>query len=308
MKFTVVIPTYRRADLVQQAVQSVLAQTFQDFEIVVVDDGSPEPIQPLATDGRVRVVRHETNRGAAAARNTGIRAARGALVAFLDSDDTWLPEKLQRQAALMEDAVYGACVTGYEYDTEEGYSVEIPRTPRLWLRELAMGCRLSPGTTLAVRRSCYETVGFYDEALPRHEDYDWLLRFVQQFDIGVVGEPLARVHRAGQPSGTTVEAADLEIIRRYGPLFLGLGRFFGSRAIGKRFLEIAVHFAREGNVSSARAYLWKAVTANPLQRPGMYLRVMEGLLGISWTPAAKRLLARIRRPNGPPRSQTGVRG
>lgn len=310
MKFTVVIPTYQRPELVRQAVQTVLAQTFQDFEIVVVDDGSPEPIQLLVTDGRVRVVRHETNRGAAAARNTGIRAARGELVAFLDSDDVWFPEKLEKQAALMGNAAYGACVTGYEYDTEEGYSVEIPRKPRSWLRELAMGCRLSPGTTLAVRRACYETVGFYDEALPRHEDYDWLLRFVQKFDIGVVGEPLARVCRSGQPSGKTMETADLAIIRRYGELFLSLGRFHGSRAIGKRFLEIAVHFASDGNIPSARAYLWRAVTANPVQRPGMYLRVMDGLLGISWTPTLKRLFAGISRPKGPPRSRprTGLHG
>lgn len=300
MKFTVVIPTYQRADLVLQAVRSVLAQTFQDFEIVVVDDGSPEPIRPLATAGRVRVLRHETNRGASAARNTGIRAARGELIAFLDSDDAWLPDKLRKQAALMEDAAYGACVTGYEYDTEEGFSVEIPRKPRSWLRELAMGCRLSPGTTLVVRRACYDSVGYYDEALPRHEDYEWLLRFVQKFDIGVVGEPLARVRRAGQPPGKAVEAADLAIVQRYGALFLSLGRFFGSRAIAKRFLEIAVHFAGEGNAPSARAYLRRAVTTNPVQRPGMYLRVAEGVLGISWTPKVKRLLARIRRPQGPP--------
>ena len=294
MKFTVVIPTYQRAELVRQAVQSVLAQTCQDFEIVVVDDGSPEPIRLRLPDARLRVLRHETNRGPAAARNTGIRAARGELVAFLDSDDLWLPEKLARQAALMEGAACGACVTGFEYDTEEGYSVEMPRKPRSWLRELAMGCRLSPGTTLAVRRACYDTVGFYDEAMARHEDYDWLLRFVQKFDIAVIGEPLARVRRSGQPAGEAVEAADLLIIARYGELFLSLGRFTGSRAIGKRLLEIAVQYARDGNIPKTRAYLWRAVTTNPVQRPGMYLRVLDGLLGVSLVPTLKRWLLRMR--------------
>jgi glycosyltransferase involved in cell wall biosynthesis len=304
MKFTVVIPTYQRPELVQQAVQTVLAQTFQDFEIIVVDDGSPEPIRLSTADDRVRVIRHETNRGPSAARNTGIRAARGELVAFLDSDDAWLPRKLEKQAALMENTAYGACVTGYEYDTEEGCSVEIPRKPKSWLRELAMGCRLSPGTTLAVRRTCYEAVGFYDEALTRHEDYDWLLRFVQKFEIGVIGEPLARVCRAGQPSGTTMEAADMTIIRRYGELFLSLGRFHGSRAIGKRFLEIAVHFAGDGNIPSARAYLWRAMATNPVQRPGMYLRVLGGLLGLPVVPTLKRALLRLRRPKASRHSRT----
>jgi glycosyltransferase involved in cell wall biosynthesis len=300
MKFTVVIPAYRRADLVRQAVQSVFAQTCQDFEIVVVDDGSPEPIRLDLPDGRLRFVRHETNRGASAARNTGIRAARGDLIAFLDSDDLWFPEKLAKQAAFMAAAAYDACVTGYEYDTEEGFSVEIPHRPQSWLRELVMGCRLSPGTTLAVRRTCYETVGFYDEALPRHEDLDWLLRFVQQFDIGVIREPLARVHRTGQPSGETMEAADMGIIQRHGDLFLSSGRFRGSRALAKRLLEIAVHHAMDGNTATARAYLWRAMKTNPIQRPGMYLRVLDGLLGISISPVLKRSLQRLRRTNKPP--------
>ena len=308
MKFTVVIPTYQRVELVRQAVQTVFAQTCQDFEIIVVDDGSPEPILPSLPDDRLRVVRHENNRGPAAARNTGIRAARGELVAFLDSDDLWLPQKLEKQAALMENTAYGACVTGFEYDTEEGYSVETPRKPQSWLRELAMGCRLSPGTTLAVRRTCYETVGFYDEALPRHEDFDWLLRFVQKFDIGVISEPLAHVRRAGQPSGEKMEKADMMIIRRYGELFLSLGRFPGSRAIGKRFLEIAMHFASDGNKPSARAYLWKAMTTNPVQRPGMYLRVLGGLLGMPFFPTLKRSLLRLRRPNKSRQSRTRLQG
>jgi len=294
MKFTVVIPAWQRHELVREAIESVRSQTCQDFEIVVVDDGSPEPIRLSLPDDRLRIVRHECNRGPAAARNTGIRAARGELVAFLDSDDLWLPAKLEKQAALLEDPAYGACVTGYEYETEEGRSVEIARKPRSWLCELAMGCRLSPGTTLAVRRACYETVGLYDEALPRHEDYDWLLRFVQKFDIGVIGEPLALVRRAGQPPGETVEKADLMIIERYRELFYSRGRFAGSRAVGKRLLEIAVHYARDGNKPLARAYVGRAMAANPIQRPGMYLRVVDGLLGTRWFPALKRLALKIR--------------
>jgi glycosyltransferase involved in cell wall biosynthesis len=291
-----VIPTYQRHELVLQAVESVLRQTCRDFELIVVDDGSPEPIRLSLTDGRLRIVRHDTSRGPAAARNTGIRAARGELVAFLDSDDLWFPEKLEKQAALMDDAAYGACVTGYEYDTEEGRSVVIPRRPRSWLRELSMGCRLSPGTTLVVRRACYGSVGYYDEALPRHEDYDWLLRFVQRFDIGVIGVPLARVRRAGQPAGEIVEQADLEIIRRHRELWYSLGRFTGSRAVGKRLLEIAVHFARDGEKPRASAYLVRALAANPLQRPGMYLRVLDGLLGLRVFPALKRLAGKLGGP------------
>ena len=101
---SVIIPTYKRQDFTARAVRSVLAQTYRDLEVLVVDDCSPEPITAaaLGNDPCLRVIRHETNRGVGAARNTGVEAARGDVVAFLDSDDYWLPEKLQQQMAIYE--------------------------------------------------------------------------------------------------------------------------------------------------------------------------------------------------------------
>ena len=97
---SVIIPTYNRAHLIGRAIRSVLDQTYQDWELIVVDDASTDDIPGIVkgfTDGRVKYIRHDENKGAAAARNTGIQAARGAYIAFLDSDDEWLPEKLERQ-------------------------------------------------------------------------------------------------------------------------------------------------------------------------------------------------------------------
>jgi hypothetical protein len=98
--FSVVIPAWKRAELTQRAVQSVLQQTFTDFEVIVVDDASPEPIEPqlhLPADSRVRVIRRAANGGGSAARNTGFDAARAPVVCLLDSDDLWLPGKLQAE-------------------------------------------------------------------------------------------------------------------------------------------------------------------------------------------------------------------
>lgn len=95
---SVVIPTYNRAHLVGRAIQSVLNQTYQDFEIIVVDDGSTDNTEEVVksfNDPRIRYIRHDQNRGGSAARNTGIKMARGEYIAFQDSDDEWLPEKLE---------------------------------------------------------------------------------------------------------------------------------------------------------------------------------------------------------------------
>ena len=102
---SVIIPTYNRAHLISRSAKSVLAQTYPDFELIIVDDGSgdntEEIIEALA-DPRIRYLRHESNRGVSAARNTGIRAARGDYIAFQDSDDEWLPQKLEKQLGLFE--------------------------------------------------------------------------------------------------------------------------------------------------------------------------------------------------------------
>jgi glycosyltransferase involved in cell wall biosynthesis len=101
---SVVIPTYNRASLLGRAIKSVLEQTYQDFEIIVVDDASTDNTEEVVRnlrDRRIRYLRHEKNRGGSAARNTGIRAAWGQYIAFQDSDDEWLPEKLKKQMEVL---------------------------------------------------------------------------------------------------------------------------------------------------------------------------------------------------------------
>ena len=102
---SVVIPAYNRERYLADAVDSVLAQTFTDFELLIVDDGSRDRTVEIAKsyrDPRIRLVRHERNRGVAAARNTGVAEARGAYVAFLDSDDVAYPDRLARQVAFLD--------------------------------------------------------------------------------------------------------------------------------------------------------------------------------------------------------------
>lgn len=104
-KVSVIIPTYNRAHLIGRAIKSVLNQTYKDFEIIIVDDGSTDKTEEVVKDfkdERVRYIRREKNKGGSAARNTGIKAARGEYIAFQDSDDEWLPEKLEKQMKAFE--------------------------------------------------------------------------------------------------------------------------------------------------------------------------------------------------------------
>lgn len=291
---SVIIPTYNRPELVRRAIHSVMEQTFKDYEIVVVDDGSLEPVCVLENEfEHLRVVRHEKNLGEASARNTGIRESRGEFIAFLDSDDSWLPEKLNIQVSLMiNNPSLGATTTGYYYLTEEGKSVEIPSRQQNWYKHLAKGLGLAPGTTLMVRRNLAVNTP-YDVTLPRMADLDWLLRFSKIYPIDVVQKPLATIYRGGRPSAKNVETANLRIIEKYQQDFMSLGKFYGSQCIGKRYLEIATHYFRENQRKKGWHYLLKALKKNPFQRLSMYLRILDFMLGTSIITALKGIREKL---------------
>lgn len=197
---SVIIPTYNRAHLVSRAIRSVLGQTYQDFEIIVVDDASVDGTEEVVKsfdDPRISYIRHEQNQGGSAARNTGIRAARGEYIAFLDSDDEWLAEKLKRQiVCLRGDPVrVGAVYTGRIY-VMEGQVVKTVR-PTLGgdLRSaLLAGNIVGTTSSVVVRRTYLEQAGLFDETLPAAQDADLWIRLSDICLFGVISDPLVRFH------------------------------------------------------------------------------------------------------------------
>ncbi|MFA5111685.1 MAG: glycosyltransferase family A protein [Desulfobaccales bacterium] len=193
-RVSVIIPTYNRAGLVREAVASVLAQTYRDFEIVVVDDASSDGTGAALAEWReVQVIRHPHRRGVSAARNTGIRAARGEWLALLDSDDLWLPEKLARQMAyLLARPGLWLCQTDETW-VRRGARVNKPVSHRkvegrIFLPSLAR-CVVSPSAVI-LHRKLIEAHGGFDETLPAAEDYDLWLRLTWRYEVGLVEEPL----------------------------------------------------------------------------------------------------------------------
>jgi len=191
---SVLIPTYNRAHIIAKAIDSALAQTFRDIEIVVVDDGSTDTTAELiAGYGRAVVCARQENRGIAGARNTGVRLCSGDYIAFLDSDDYWLPEKLERQMALFQEhPEYGmvACQCA-SIDAHGHYREKNRPGTSGWILEALFHKNFIRTSAAVVTRQCIEQVGLFDESLRECEEYDLWLRIAAQYQIGFINEPLA---------------------------------------------------------------------------------------------------------------------
>jgi glycosyltransferase involved in cell wall biosynthesis len=211
---SVIIPIWNRAHSVGKAIESVLSQALPDgysLEILVVDDGSSDaPHTTLARFGdRIRLLRHPTNLGAAAARNTGCEAAGGEYIAFLDSDDWWLPGKLVAQMAFMREQNFDVSCTAYLLERGPGEFIVSPRlrTAGLALSDTVWGCFIGPGSTLLCKTAIFRDIGPLDTTLRRLEDWDWLMRLTRRRRLGFLAEPLAGVEPSTGTDPTVVLAA-----------------------------------------------------------------------------------------------------
>ena len=195
---SVVIPSFNRVETLQRALASVLSQTRIADEVIVVDDGSTDSTAEMIINNFPDVVYlYQTNRGVSAARNLGITHASSDWIALLDSDDEWLPEKLQRQFALLENY------------PELSNELKVCHTEEIWVRngkrvnqmkkhEKAGGwiyqrclpiCAMSP-SSIVIHRSVFEKVGLFDEGLPACEDYDLWLKICSRYPVAYIEEPL----------------------------------------------------------------------------------------------------------------------
>jgi glycosyltransferase involved in cell wall biosynthesis len=197
---SVIIPTYNRGWIVRDAVDSVLGQTYADFEPIVVDDGSTDRTPQIldAYGDRLRVIR-QANQGVSAARNRGIGESSGPLIALLDSDDIWLPKKLSVQVDFFKKNPAALICQTEEIWIRNGLRVNPGKRHRkpsgmIFERSLEL-CLVSPSAVM-VRRELFEKVGLFDESLPACEDYDLWLRVGCRFPVHLIDKPLT-IKRGG---------------------------------------------------------------------------------------------------------------
>ncbi len=198
---SVIIPTFNRSSMVVEAVESVLAQTCAELEVIVVDDGSTDDTRErLRSYGqRLVLVVNEENRGVSAARNRGIRQSRGEFVALLDSDDLWRPEKIQRQLDFFSTHPQAMICQTEEIWVRRGRRVNPRQKHRKYSGYIFPHCLplciVSPSAVM-IKRELLSRVGLFDEQLPACEDYDLWLRIAVREPIFLLDEPLI-VKRGG---------------------------------------------------------------------------------------------------------------
>ena len=197
-KVSVVIPAYNAMSYLPETVESVLKQTFTDFEVLIINDGSSDQIAQWfsqVTDPRVKLISQE-NQGLPGARNTGIAHAQGEYVAFLDADDLWEPSKLEKQVVCLEDKpavglVYTWAVLVDEGGNFTGRVIASHLEGDVW-KNLLEDDMIRNGSSPMIRRCCFETVGGFDRSIDAAGDRDMWIRIAARYPFAVVKEPLLR--------------------------------------------------------------------------------------------------------------------
>lgn len=200
MIIDVIIPTFNRGHLIERAINSVLAQEYQDFNLYVVDDGSNDStksvLEKYSHEPRVHLLKQE-NKGVSAARNLGIKNSSASWIAFLDSDDEWLPQKLAVQTNFIKQNPHIRFVHSNEIWIRNGARVNAPKkfdksNDEIFRRSLET-CLISPSTVLMKRDLCVEH-GLFDESFVICEDYDLWLKILAREEVGFISEELIKKH------------------------------------------------------------------------------------------------------------------
>lgn len=292
---SVILPTYNRATTLPRAIDSVLAQTFSDFELIIVDDASTDATPQVVSrydDPRIEFLRHETNRGAPAARNTGIEASEGEYVFLLDSDDAWAASKMAKQIDYLESHSHNMVAVYCDFtDVETTLTDKIKRfvrslsnTPdhvhegqdRIIEDILLLRFHLGGSSTLLVRRAAVEAVNGFDERFPRHQDWEFLIRVLHHGTLGYVAEPLVKKYETGAPNADTYRDAKELLLDTFDDDIARLG-MSRDAVLAAHYHALAKRYFREGRFSTGMTYL-KHSRCTFGELPPILFSVVQGLL------------------------------
>ena len=280
---SVVIPTYNAAQFIAEAISSVLGQTYTDFEVIVIDDGSIDNTSDIISNqfqniGYFRI----PNQGASKARNYGIQRARGEFVAFLDADDLWLPEKLEKQLdAFRRDPDLMMVFTDNRvFDSDGVKEPPFLKSERLMkgdvVRNIFLYSRVTTSTVM-VRKKVFDEVGLFEEGLKVAEDDNLWMRIALRYRIGLVDEVLVHYRNTENSLSRSPDKLfggalkNVELIeRKYPDLERRLGRPLIRRKKSDIYSSWGYHHFSGGDHGAARRLYWRSFVCYPRIRSAIY--------------------------------------
>ncbi|APX98195.1 glycosyltransferase family 2 protein [Natronorubrum daqingense] len=264
---SVIIPAYNAADTLPRAIESALDQSVSNIEIIVIDDASEDSTAQISTsydDERVQYVRHTQNRGGSAARNTGLDHASGKYISYLDADDEWKPDKLAKQLTELksrsDEWIAAHCKRVFNvsrcqqlaFALSTAIGAKKKGTPKEGGEDLIKEIfllNLSTGSsTLLVKRNVVEEIGGFDPSFPRHQDWEFLIRILQQGKIAYVDEPLVYKHGTGRPPVETYREGKSRLLSKFSDEVTRL-ESNGYPVTHVQHLELTKLYIEEGKLS-----------------------------------------------------------
>ena len=299
-KISIITPVFNRAHCIRRALESLHRQTWSgDLECIIGDDASTDGTWETVREAfpEARLARLEVNSGAAAARNAALSIASGEFIAFLDSDDEWMPEKLAAQLDYLEknpDVV--ACATSHIYQLRDGRRREvIVENPSDWSLQLQSRQPFHGASTPVVRRSVLETVGMQDESLRVLEDWDWMLRIAQMHHVHVLPEPLALIHENSPSNADFTFLSTKRFLAKHDMAFSSIGPAQRRNVISQHWENAARCFFRHSRNREGLSCMMRSLVFAPGRNPALVavlpFACIDGLIG-------SQLLRQILRARG----------
>ena len=284
-KVSVIIPTYNRSNFLHSAIKSVLNQTFEDFEVIVVDDASTDNTRQVLDkfdDKRICYIRHKENKGGSAARNTGIKRSKGEFIAFLDDDDLWMPSKLEKQLDLInKNLEIGAVYTG-AYKINESDKIIMCNYPSLRgniFPDILKKNYVGSCSAVLIRKECIDRIGLFDENLPAGQDFDLWIRLAKNYQFDYVNEPLV-IHRIHKKRITTDHYGRLRakklLFKKYSKELTT--SFKHRKILGFWHNVLGVYYCKCGDIEQGKKEFVKAITNDPFYLL-YYARLFSCFLG-----------------------------
>lgn len=306
MRVSVILPTKNRIDLLKIAIKSIVSQTYQPYEIIIIDDGSDgDDILDLIeeiNEPKIKLLRHKLSKGANYSRNIGIKNSTGEYIAFLDDDDYWLPQKLEKQIEIFKKKDVGAVYCGFDYydviTGEKKISNRLNYASGNIFEKLLVEDITAGTPTYLIRRDCFEKSGYFDEELPARQDWDMWIRIAQHYHIGCVPEVLVY---AGEHPGKRISIRNYKkqieanrlVYEKYKAVRSQLDPVIEKRAATVLYFNTGAAMVSDGEYLKGFIFHLKGIKSYPFYLAN-YLGIIKILLPIRLKVVLRRFLWKLR--------------